>query len=195
MMQVSKPELTPDDVSLSRRRILKSGAALAALWLVPALVRAHEAIEPQHEKTLALYNMHTGERIRTVYWLQDGYVDESLVEINHILRDHRTQETSVIDPRLLDLLYAIQKKLRTKRPFQIISAYRSPQTNALLRQQSKKVAKKSLHMYGKAVDIRVEGHSAKSLRRAALSLRAGGVGYYPHANFIHVDTGQVRSWG
>jgi uncharacterized protein YcbK (DUF882 family) len=195
MTQVWKPKLTPDHAPLSRRRILKSGVALAGLWLVPGLARAHDAIEPQHERTLALHNTHTGERIRTVYWLQDGYVDESLIEINHLLRDHRTQETIGIDPRLLDLLYAIQKKLRTKRPFQIISAYRSPQTNARLRRQSQKVAKNSLHIYGKAVDIRVEGHSAKILRRAALSLRAGGVGYYPRANFIHVDTGQIRSWG
>jgi uncharacterized protein YcbK (DUF882 family) len=180
---------------LSRRRILKSGAALAVICLTPSLARAHKPRVLPQERTISFHNIHTGEHLRTVYWLQDNYVDEALEDINHILRDHRTEETICIDPRLLDLLCAIQQTLRIQRPFQVISAYRSPKTNARLRRQSKQVAKKSLHMYGKAIDIRIQGYSVKALTRAALSLRGGGVGYYPRSNFVHIDTGPIRSWG
>jgi uncharacterized protein YcbK (DUF882 family) len=138
--------------------------------------------------------MHTAERLKTVYWLQGEYLPEALGDINYILRDYRTDEVKPIDPRLLDLLYAMSRKLRTRRPFHIVSGYRCPATNAMLRRYNKGVAKRSLHIQGKAVDFRLPGYTLASLRRVAVALRGGGVGYYPRSNFIHVDTGKVRYW-
>jgi uncharacterized protein YcbK (DUF882 family) len=119
---------------------------------------------------------------------------ESLREINHLLRDHRTGDTVQMDRELLDLLYSLQHKVESKKEFQVISGYRSPKTNAMLRSKSSGVAKKSLHMQGKAIDIRLPGTSLKNLRKAAVALKSGGVGYYPNSNFVHVDTGRVRYW-
>ena len=111
-----------------------------------------------------------------------------------MLRDHRSDELTAMDPSLLDLLYNLQQKTQGHGPFHVISGYRSPSTNNKLRKNSKGVAKKSLHMQGRAIDIRLPGSELKTLQHAALSLQAGGVGYYPKSNFIHLDTGRVRFW-
>jgi uncharacterized protein YcbK (DUF882 family) len=146
------------------------------------------------ERTLAFYNTHTREELKTVYWREGGYVTSSLTDLDYLLRDHRANQLTLMDPRLFDLLYAIQEKLNLTRPFHVISGYRSPETNAYLRRRSRGVAKNSLHMQGKAIDIRIPGYQSKELKRVALSLGRGGVGYYARSNFVHVDLGRVRHW-
>jgi len=145
------------------------------------------------ERSLSFYNLHTTEKLQVVYWAAGGYVPESLVQINHLLRDHRNETVHEIDCRLLDLLCQVRTKLDTAEPFEIISGYRSPQTNAMLRSHSDGVAQHSLHMDGMAADIRVPGRSLELIRKVALSMKSGGVGYYP-SQFVHVDVGRVRAW-
>jgi uncharacterized protein YcbK (DUF882 family) len=164
--------------------------AAAAAFFPPKLSAASRS----PERSLAFYNTHTGQTLRTVYWLHGDYLSGALEEIDVILRDHRTGEIKSIDPRLLDLLFDLHAKLETNEPFHIISGFRSPATNALLRSSSGGIAKNSLHLDGKAVDIRIPGRAAGTLRQAAVALRAGGVGYYPRSNFVHVDIGRVRYW-
>jgi uncharacterized protein YcbK (DUF882 family) len=146
------------------------------------------------EKAVALYNTHTGESVNAIYWIQGKYLPETLSVVDRVLRDHRTDEIKPIDPQLLDLLFAISEELECPHPFYIISGYRSPETNAFLRFISRGVAEHSLHMDGKAVDIRIPGWASYTVRRTAMELRIGGVGYYPRADFVHVDVGPVRYW-
>ena len=178
-------------VDPARRRLLGLGlAAAGALVLPPTAWGAR----PAGERRLSLYNIHTGERLSTIYWAQGRYLDEALHRIDHVLRDHRDNSVHPMDPALLDLLVALQSRLGTHEPFHVISGYRSPATNARLRKVSTGVAKRSLHMQGKAIDIRLPGVELKTLRRTALAMKAGGVGYYPKSGFVHVDTGRVRHW-
>jgi len=179
------------DGVFSRRHFLIGCTALAGSLLAPS---AFASIARQSERRLTLRNLHTGEEARITYWAEGSYLKESLREINHLLRDHRTGDITQMDRELLDLLYSLQVKVENKREFQVISGYRSPKTNAMLRSKSNGVAKRSLHMQGKAIDIRLPGTSLKHLRKAAIALQSGGVGYYPKSNFIHVDTGRVRYW-
>lgn len=181
-------------VNLNRRRFLKLGALtiLASLPPCSSFASILESIFP--ERSLSLYNIHTGESLEAVYWANGRYLSEPLAEINHILRDHRTGKKQSFDTRLLDLLYSIRTKLEVQQPFYIISGYRSPKTNAILRKWDGGVARKSYHMYGKAVDIRLPGFRLSSLRRVAMEQKGGGVGYYPRSGFIHLDLGSVRYW-
>ncbi|NIR58169.1 MAG: DUF882 domain-containing protein [Gammaproteobacteria bacterium] len=175
----------------TRRRLLTYCAAGAAgLVAAPTLADARAA----GERSLSFYNLHTGERARVVYWSGGQYLDTGLGEINRVLRDHRTGEVCAIDPELMDLLFALQRTLDSNRPYHVISGYRSPKTNTMLRARGSGVAKHSLHMDGRAIDVRLPGCALKDLRVAALSLKAGGVGYYPSSNFVHLDTGRVRFW-
>ncbi len=152
-------------------------------------------VEPVPEKALSFLNLHTGERLKNaIFWAEGDYIPETLNEINYLFRDHYSNEVSEIDPELMDILFVIRRKAETDRSFNIISGYRSPETNQNLRRTSNKVAKNSLHMQGQASDIRLPGCSLRTLRKIAISLKRGGVGYYPSSNFIHVDTGPVRSW-
>src|SRR5690606_1368522 len=137
----------------------------------------------------------TGERCKVTYFENGSYLPDALEEINHLLRDFRTDEVAAMDPKLLDLLYTLRGKLDTNRPFEIISAYRSPHTNDALREQGRGVAKNSYHVKGQAIDIRIDNRSIRQVRNAALALGKGGVGYYRRSNFVHVDTGPVRKWG
>ena len=146
------------------------------------------------ERALSFYNTHTGESMKTVYWNQGTYVPEALADINYILRDYRTGEMKEIDTDLLDLLFAIHRKMESTAPFDIISGYRSPETNSLLNITSNGVVKNSLHIHGKAIDIRLPGHDLKALRLAAIDLQRGGVGYYPSSDFVHLDVGRIRYW-
>lgn len=180
-----------DGPMLSRRRLLQCSAALTLTSLAPAVL-AHS--KPAAERSLRFYNLHTGERLRATYFADGGYVPEELNAINYILRDFRTDEVEPIDRALLDLLHALRRKVDSAGPFHIISGYRSPKTNAMLRNKSNGVAKRSYHMKGMAIDVCLPGCELERLRRAALSLRRGGVGYYPASGFIHVDTGRVRAW-
>ncbi|WP_010323621.1 DUF882 domain-containing protein [Marinobacterium stanieri] len=175
-----------------RRRILGTVAATAAVMQVPV---ARANIRPLQGRHLKFDHLHTGERLDTTYWSEGGYLQRSLAYINHLLRDFRTGEVHPIDPRLLDLLHHLQQQTGNTNPFQIISGYRSPKTNAQLRSSSSGVAKKSLHMQGKALDIRLPGTSLSHLHQVACEAKVGGVGLYTGSNFIHIDTGRVRYWG
>lgn len=174
------------------RRLFLQKAAVAATGLLVA--PSYAALSPRGERALSMHNLHTGEKLTRAYWADGEYLADSLAEIDHLLRDHRSDQTHRIDPQLLDLLHRLQHSVGSTRPFEIISGYRSPGTNAKLRGKSRGVAKRSLHMQGKAIDVRLPGQDLARLRQAALALKAGGVGFYPTSNFIHVDTGRVRSW-
>ena len=164
---------------------------LGACAAIPSLARASLSAP---ERSLHFYNTHTGESLKTVYWQDGKYIGEALKDISYVLRDHRTNDMENIDPKLLDLLTDLHKELDSRKPFEVISGYRSPRTNALLHSHSNGVASKSLHMQGKAIDIRLTDRSLSTVRKAALSMGQGGVGYYPSSNFVHVDTGDVRHW-
>jgi len=179
---------------ISRRGFLAAGAAITTACLFPheAVARVLEAFSVA--RSLHFYNTHTDEKIKAVYWSEGAYVPEALADINHILRDHRTGEMKKIDPTLLDLLFDLQQKLGSEDTYHIISGYRSAETNAFLRMTSRGIAKNSMHTDGKAIDIRLPGYELKTLRRAALDLQMGGVGYYPNSDFVHIDVGRVRYW-
>jgi uncharacterized protein YcbK (DUF882 family) len=188
------PEASPADQRLSRRRFVTWGvlAAATSFCARPLVANIYRPQPP--ERTLAFFNTHTGEGLRTVYWVQGGYLPDALSAVDYVLRDHRTDEVKTIAPQLLDLLHAICAELEVYQPFHIISGYRSPATNAYLRSQSRGVAQQSFHMDGKAVDVRLPGYSAATVRSVAMSLQGGGVGYYPRAEFVHLDVGPIRYW-
>ncbi|MCG5239860.1 DUF882 domain-containing protein [Azospirillum doebereinerae] len=180
--------------SLDRRHLLRAGLGLAASAAMLAPMEAEAALRAP-PRQLALINLHTGERIRAEYWAKGRYLRDGMREINRVLRDHRTGAVHAIDPKLLDLVHALGRKIGNRGPIQIVSAYRSPETNAMLREaDGSGVAQNSFHMQGKAIDLRVPGMSTRQLQRAALSLRGGGVGYYPESNFVHMDVGPLRHW-
>ncbi|MFZ7111577.1 MAG: DUF882 domain-containing protein [Desulfatiglandales bacterium] len=179
---------------LSRRRFLSVGILTLASGMAPHLCLAAVKMSSFPKRTLSFYNTHTGESLDATYWADGKYLAPALSDINRILRDHRSGDIKPINTRLLDLLYAMKVKLRPRHAFHIVSGYRSPGTNALLRAKNGGVAKNSYHMKGKAIDIRVPGCPLPEMNRTAKGLRAGGVGYYPRSDFIHVDVGPVRSW-
>ena len=146
------------------------------------------------ERSLNLYNIHTGEFVNQIYWQDGQYIQEGLDDINVLLRDFRTREVSHISRNLLDDLHDLQTIFNPKQPISIISGYRSPKTNAQLRKNGG-VAKRSLHMQGKAIDIRLPGINLKHVQKAAIQMQRGGVGIYTKSNFVHLDTGRVRRWG
>ena len=145
-------------------------------------------------RQVALHNLHTGESLQATYWEDGQYVPQALAAVNKVLRDFRTGDEHMMDPGLIDLLNKLHGKVDSKGPFQVISGYRSPKTNAMLHEHSGGVASKSLHMQGMAIDIRVEGVALDHLHKAALDIGRGGVGFYPTSNFVHVDVGRVRKW-
>jgi len=180
-----------------RRDLLRFGTAtavasgLSAIG-VPAWAQSiDDILEPRRA---ALTNMHTGEGFNEVYYADGSYIPEALAEATRVMRDWRTNEEKFIDPGLFDALHGVRRLVDTNAPFQVVSAYRSPKTNAMLRARSHGVAENSQHTLGKAVDVRLEGVDLSNVRDAALRLGAGGVGYYPVSNFVHIDTGRVRQW-
>ena len=180
---------------LSRRQCLKLGlASIVGATMVPKpLLALNRSV---NVKQLSFYNTHTGEKTYNIpFWVNGEYIHDAFENINHVLRDHRTNQVTDMDPYLLDQLHALQTRLDKQEVFHIISGYRSQKTNDMLRGKSKKVAKKSFHTRGKAIDIRLPGVETKTLRNAAMSLKAGGVGFYSKSRFVHMDTGPVRSWG
>ena len=183
---------------LNRRSFLGLGAAATAAALVPGRAQAAVAAAPgRRDRTLSFFHTHTGERLKLAYCCDGEYQPEALAQLNHLLRDFRVNEEKPIDPQLFDLLHELGGTLETDQPYHIISGYRSPQTNAMLRERGGShtgVASQSLHMVGKAIDIRLPGVTLDHLRSAAASLKRGGVGFYPSSNFVHVDTGRVRYW-
>lgn len=177
----------------SRRDFLKFGTGLLTACLVPAT--GWSALLPgSARRSLSFFNTHTGERIGLCYFKNGTYCPGAMEQINHILRDHRTGDIESMDPKLMDLLFTVNRRLGAGGPFHIISGYRSSRTNAMLRRQSSGVARFSYHMLGRAIDIRLPGCDTRKLRQACLDLKLGGVGYYPRSDFVHVDTGAFRTW-
>jgi uncharacterized protein YcbK (DUF882 family) len=182
------------DSKQNRRHFIKRGGFLALAGFAPRIGFGSVSAERDAEKVLWFYNTHTGESVKTPYWGGGSYFRDALAQIDFILRDHRSGESRSIAPQLLDLVHNLSRLLGGGAPIHIISGYRSPATNAMLAARSGGVAKHSMHLTGRAIDLRVPGRELKEVRRAALALGGGGVGYYPGSNFVHVDIGRVRSW-
>jgi uncharacterized protein YcbK (DUF882 family) len=197
--------------SADRRRFLQVGAAAAAVVAIPSRLKAVSPPAPAAApavtalkaepaaatRALSFVHTHTSEKLAIEYCCNGRYDPKALAKLNYLLRDFRTGEVKPIDPKLFDLLHELSTQLEPDSPFHIISGYRSPLTNAMLRSRGGAhtgVATTSLHMVGKAVDIRLPAVPLKTLREAAAALKRGGVGYYPSSNFVHVDTGRVRYW-
>lgn len=189
---------------LQRRRLLRAAMGGAALLAMPGIAEAalvHPRAKSKSKSKLAaraltFNHTHTGERLSLVYRVGDHYVPDAMKRIAYLMRDFRSGQAHPIDPKLMDLLWQVQHSLKVDEPFQIISAYRSPGTNAMLRGRSAHtgVAKDSLHLKGQAIDISLPGIALADVRDAALDMKKGGVGFYPDSGFVHVDTGRVRRW-
>ncbi|MCD2517197.1 DUF882 domain-containing protein [Massilia sp. G4R7] len=178
---------------MQRRAFLKSSLLLATPTLsIPALAKTAQAAPG--ERTLRLYNTHTGEKLSTTFWAEGAFIPDAMKDINKVLRDHRNNKVAEMDPELMLLLSQLNGKLDNNKELHIISGYRSPESNAKLHANSNGVAKHSLHMEAKAIDIRLPGQDLRMLRKAAMSLKGGGVGYYADSQFVHMDTGRVRYW-
>jgi uncharacterized protein YcbK (DUF882 family) len=175
----------------SRRGFLATAGACLAAPMLSLPRRVHASPAP---RALSFVHTHTGESLALTYAVGDSYVPRALATLEHFLRDFRNGRTHAIDPSLLDQLHALAHVTATSAPFQVISAYRSPATNRSLREGGHGVALNSLHLTGQAIDIRLADVALADLHGAALSFRAGGVGYYPGSDFVHIDTGRVRSW-
>jgi uncharacterized protein YcbK (DUF882 family) len=175
-------------VNSSRRRFLRGAAGFAGIGCLPPTLLASSS------RHLCFHHTHTGEKLDVTYFESGHYLEDALSEVNQLLRDHRSGEVYAMDTDLLDLLHAVQRRCGRDGPFEVISGYRSPATNAMLRRNTSGVAKRSLHMQGRAIDVRIPGFNTGELRRAAMELSAGGVGYYPKSAFVHLDTGRVRAW-
>lgn len=193
--------LTDESSEISRRDILGHAAlgvaVLGAASLFPLSAEAARVPMPESGAfQIAFRNQHTGESFSGAYRMGNRYLPEAFKRINVVLRDFRMNEVFPIDPRVIDILYMVRAKTgQGNRTFEVLSGYRSPRTNAMLRKASGGVAKNSLHLTGQAIDFRLDGVSTRSLNKTACALEAGGVGYYPRSNFVHVDTGRVRHWG
>lgn len=182
-----------------RRRLLQwlaAGPAILALGLRDQAAHAGEALQPglHAPRTLSMVSTHTGESLQVRYFEDGRYIPEALTRLNRVLRDHRTGDVAPIDPRLFDQLHALASCAGCAPHYEIISGYRSPATNEKLRQGSSGVATRSLHMDGRAIDVRLKGLPTARVRDMALALRSGGVGYYKKSDFVHLDTGRVRTW-
>lgn len=183
----------------TKRDLLKAGILGAAGLMIPGVMgtanAARLAIPDGGSFRISFRNAHTGDSFSGTYRVGDRYLPEAFEDINYALRDFRTGEVFPIDPRVIDIIYAVRQKSSSDRPFEVLSGYRSPRTNTMLRSRGGGgVASNSLHLTGQALDVRLPGQSIKGLRDIGVSLRAGGVGYYPRSNFVHFDTGRFRTW-
>jgi uncharacterized protein YcbK (DUF882 family) len=180
-------------VTWSRRRVLMAGGALTGMSAA-GLLRGKARSQAAATRRIALLNLHTDERLDTEYFRDGAYLPAALGAIDALLRDFRTGERHAIAPSLMDYLVAVAQGAGVDPAFSVISGYRSPQTNAGLREKSTGVAQRSLHMEGRAIDVRMSGIDCASLAAHAEALRRGGVGYYRASNFVHLDTGAFRTW-
>ncbi len=178
---------------LERRDLLKMGLAGMLGAIVP-LAPVKSANAMYAERRVTFRHQHTGESFSGVYRVGNKYMPAAFERLNYVLRDFRTEDVFPMDPRVLDIISILQEKTGTDKPFEVLSGYRSPKTNAMLRGASTGVARNSFHMYGQAIDIRMPGYNTRKLFSLARSIRAGGVGFYPRSDFVHVDTGKIRSW-
>ncbi len=218
--EVEQDDITPHGVLIGRRGFLGAFAAFAAVASIvpealgapvpprkPARIGLVPGRKPEittaaarapslgrRAKVLNLYNVHTGEKVRGPFWQDGRYVPETMRAIRRMMRDHRANQVHSIDQNLIELMHAIQTRVGAQKPLEIVSAYRSPHTNEMLREAGYGVAENSYHLVGKAVDIRVPGFRISQLSNMAKSMRRGGVGTYGSGNFLHIDTGPVRYW-
>lgn len=182
------------DIVMSRRRFIRHLACGSLLTLgSPVIAEAAKASFPSH-KSLAFEILNTGDKLKLTYFEGGRYISSALREIDYVLRDYRTGDVHSIDPALLDQLHDLKLMLGANRPFEIICGYRSPLTNSNMHSHTSGVASNSLHMQGRAIDIRLDGCDIKHLKNAAVTMRRGGVGYYPKSDFVHLDTGKFRTW-
>ncbi|MBK5945504.1 Tat pathway signal protein [Rhodobacter veldkampii DSM 11550] len=180
---------------ISRRGLLGAFAA-TMITAAPTSTNAFGILRGAGDiRRIKMYSGRTGETLDTVYWIEGEYIPEALKEINHFMRDWRNGQKVVIDPRTVDIAAAAHRLLDVNEPYMMLSGYRSPQTNAMLRSRSRGVAKNSLHMKGQAADLRLKSRSVGQIYNAASACHAGGVGRYSRSNFVHMDCGPVRTWG
>jgi uncharacterized protein YcbK (DUF882 family) len=180
---------------VSRRGLLGAFAA-TALIAAPTYSSAFGLLKGAGDiRRIKMYSGRTGESIDTIYWIEGEYIPEVLKEINYFMRDWRSDEKTKIDPRNMDILAAAHRLMDINEPYMLLSGYRSPATNAMLRSHSRGVAKHSLHMKGQAADLRLQSRSVSQMAKAATACASGGVGRYSRSNFVHMDCGPVRSWG
>jgi uncharacterized protein YcbK (DUF882 family) len=177
----------------SRRRVLKAGGAVAAVSAAAFWVGTAGGAESSSRR-IALTNLHTDEKLEVEYFRAGAYLPAALSSIEQVLRDFRTGERHTIDPKLMDYLVEVAQMLGVEPSFSVISGYRSPQTNAQLHERSAGVAQHSLHMEGRAIDVRMNKVDCANLAAHAEDLQRGGVGYYRASNFVHLDTGRFRTW-
>lgn len=178
------------------RRALLGAFAATTVAAAPTFSKAAGFLRGAGDiRRLRMYSGRTGERIDMIYWVEGDYIKDAVREVNHFMRDWRTDDVKKIDLRTIDIMAAAHNLLDINEPYMLLSGYRSPKTNAMLRSRSRGVAKNSLHMKGQAADLRLGSRSVSQMARAAAACQGGGVGKYSGSNFVHMDCGPVRSWG
>lgn len=188
------PKTDRNIFSPQRRSVLRATLGGVIAIGSSSAMAATASLSRLDHRRLSFRHLHTGEFLSVPFWENGRYSPDALAQIDTLLRDFRTGEKTSMDVGLLEFLYRLRTVLESDQPFEIISGYRSPKTNASLAAKSRGVAKRSYHMQGMAIDVRLPGRFLGDLRRVALDLRLGGVGYYRRSNFIHLDTGRVRFW-
>lgn len=178
------------------RRALLGAFAATAVTAAPTFANAAGFLRGGGDvRRVRMYSGRTGERLDTIYWIDGDYIQDAVNEINHFMRDWRTNEVKNVDLRTVDIMAAAHNLMEIREPYMLLSGYRSPKTNAMLRSRSGGVARNSLHMSAQAADLRLASRSVRQMARAAAACRAGGVGQYSGSNFVHMDCGDVRTWG
>ncbi len=191
-----RSEMTNSNSSGISRRALLGAFAATTITAAPTFSKAAGFLRGSGDiRRLRMYSGRTGERIDMIYWIEGDYIKDAVKEVNHFMRDWRTNQSMAMDLRNVDIMAAAHNLLDVNEPYMLLSGYRSPQTNAMLRSRSRGVAKNSLHMKGQAADLRLSTRSVSQMARAAQACRGGGVGKYSGSNFVHMDCGVVRSWG
>lgn len=188
--------MTKDESSGFSRRALLGAFAATAISATPTFTHAAGFLRGGGDiRRVRMYSGRTGERIDMIYWIEGKYVPEAVKEINYFMRDWRTDDVKSIDLRTIDIMAAAHNLMDANEPYMLLSGYRSPQTNAMLRSRSRNVAKNSLHLKGQAADLRLSTRSVSQMARAAAACKGGGVGKYSRSDFVHMDCGVVRTWG
>ncbi|WP_204114232.1 YcbK family protein [Shimia biformata] len=186
---------TSSSLGMTRRGLLRAFAA-TAITAAPTFSHAAGFLRGSGDiRRIRMYSGRTGERLDTIYWIEGDYIKEAVEEINTFMRDWRTNSATKIDLRTIDIMAASHNLLDVNEPYMLLSGYRSPETNAMLRRKSRGVAKNSLHMKGQAADLRLASRSVNQIFKAASACNAGGVGRYSRSNFVHMDCGPIRTWG
>ena len=188
--------MTNTNSSSFTRRALLGAFAATTLTAAPTFAKAAGFLRGSGDiRRIRMYSGRTGERIDMIYWIDGHYIKDAVKEVHHFMRDWRTDQVKKIDLRTIDIMAASHNLLDVNEPYMLLSGYRSPATNAMLRSRSRGVAKNSLHMKGQAADLRLSSRSVSQMARAASACKAGGVGRYSRSNFVHMDCGVIRTWG